>query len=141
RVEPVESTPPAAEVAAAKAPEATPPAQPAAPAARREPPTTPPAQPEPPRAPMNVPSRPRVVTPAGPQLTNRAPVKLSGPKVVRVEAPDIVEAPRSRRPAGDSGFAAARGPRSGMGVPGAGDDDRSRSPRRGPGGMTANKRR
>ena len=33
---------------------------------------------------MNVPTRPNVVAPAGPRLQVATPVKLSGPKVVRV---------------------------------------------------------
>ncbi len=94
-------------------------------------------------APMNVPTRPTVVSPAGPRLESKAPVKLSGPKVVRVEAPDFVEAPRSRgpRPAGGGGYGgggggSSTGPRPPRG-PGRGpetggsDDDRGRSPRRG----------
>ena len=93
----------------------------------------PPSQAEP--APMNVPSRPKVVTPAGPRLEQRAPVRLSGPKVVRVEAPDVIDLPRRRRaePA-TTGIPMNRGPRGGGGVPvaaPAGDEDRGRSPRRG----------
>lgn len=91
-------------------------------------------------APMNVPSRPKVIKPAGPKLEIKAPVKLSGPKVVRVEAPDIVEAPRAKRyNNGGPSIPSTRGPRSGSGVPSApmsAEDDRSRSPRRG-----GNKRR
>ena len=78
-------------------------------------------------APMNVPTRPTVVSPAGPQLVVKTPVKLSGPKVVRVEAPEQVAAPRPRGPRPPMGGAGGR--------PGSADDDRSRSPRRkeGPG--------
>ncbi|MCC6425565.1 MAG: translation initiation factor IF-2 [Phycisphaerales bacterium] len=79
-------------------------------------------------APMNVPTRPTVVAPAGQKLEVQK-VKLSGPKVVRVEAPEQVEAPRPRRPVG-SGTAGA-GARPGAG---AEEDDRGRSPRRGSGG-------
>ncbi len=82
-------------------------------------PVTPPAKP----APMNVPTRPTVIAPAGQKLEVQK-VKLSGPKVVRVEAPEQVEAPRPRRPAGPGG---------GPGRPGE-EDDRGRSPRRGAGG-------
>ena len=90
-------------------------------------------------APPNVPTRPTVVSPAGPRLQTVAPVKLSGPKVVRVEAPEQVQAPRSRgpRPAGPGGpIGPSRGPRvgGGAGEAGGGDDDRGRSPRRGGGG-------
>jgi translation initiation factor IF-2 len=68
------------------------------------------------------------VSPAGPKLETRAPVKLSGPKVVRVEAPDQVEAPRPRR----SASAGSGGP--GRSATGTDDDRRGHSPRRGPGG-------
>ncbi len=102
---------------------------------------------------MNVPRRPEVVRPQGRQLERKAPVKLSGPKVVRVEAPDPVEPPRRRSPGGPGGGGGGGGgggfPRSpgGRGVeamPPAGDD-RGRSPRRGgpggPGGGGAPNRR
>lgn len=56
---------------------------------------------EPPR--MNVPSRPKTITPAGPQLEKKEQIKLSGPKVVRVEAPEKIEAPRRRPPRGPGG--------------------------------------
>jgi translation initiation factor IF-2 len=77
-------------------------------------------------APMNVPTRPTTVSPAGPKLEVKTPVRLAGPKIVRVEAPEQVEAPRPRgpRPPG-SGFS---GPRPGGGA--GREDDRSRSPRR-----------
>ncbi len=85
-------------------------------------------------APKNVPDRPTQVTPAGPQLEKRQAVKLSGPRVVRVEAPEPVAPPRPRRgpPGGGPGGppmmpdAGRRGP----GGPGAG----GRNNRRGPGG-------
>lgn len=81
-------------------------------------------------APMNIPVRPTSVSPAGPRLGAPTAVKLSGPKVVRVEAPENLPAPRPRgpRPAG----AGPTGPRTGGGVAGApgGEDDHSRSPRR-----------
>jgi translation initiation factor IF-2 len=96
-------------------------------------------------APMNVPTRPLHVRPAGKQLQVQAPVKLSGPKVIRVEAPEVIQAPRARRPGptDSSAMPSSRGPRSGTGVgpPRTGDggsaDDRAR---RGPGGSN-NKRR
>lgn len=75
---------------------------------------------------MNVPSRPKVVSPAGPKLETRTAVKLSGPKVVRIEAPDVVNRPRPRRDGESGGF-----PRPG----GAGDES---GPRRNTG---VNKRR
>ena len=83
-------------------------------------------------APMNVPTRPTSVGPAGPKLEIRSPVKLSGPKVVRIEAPDQVEAPRPRRvgpPSGGSGGGGGA-PRPGAAPRAGDDDDRGRSPRR-----------
>ena len=84
---------------------------------------------------MNVPRRPQVVK-AGPKLEVQTPVRLTGPKVVRVEAPEVIEAPRPRRaPAGEGGpgILTSRGPRGGAGVQsggGAVEEDRGRSPRR-----------
>ncbi len=75
-------------------------------------------------APMNVPQRPTAVSPAGPRLENRTPVKLSGPKVVRIEAPEQVESPRPRRAPSAGGGTGPRPPGGGTA------DDRSRSPRR-----------
>lgn len=91
-----------------------------------------PAASAPPR--MNVPDRPTTVTPAGPRLEKKAPVRLSGPKVVRVEAPERLEPPRPRRagPGEGPGFMPPMGPPG----EGGGADDGSRSPRRG-----GNKRR
>src|SRR5690606_11851135 len=54
-----------------------------------------PARPSP--APMNVPVRPKVVGPAGPTLKVQTPVKLTGPKVVRIEAPEVIDRPKPRR--------------------------------------------
>jgi translation initiation factor IF-2 len=131
----------------APAPEA--PAAPVAPVSRPSGPGNPPGSA--PRTPvahspsvtMNVPRKPTVVSPAGPQLASvqKAPAKLSGPKVVRVEEPDRLEAPRPRRftpgaPSGPGGGMAPRGPAR----PGETEDDRGRSPRRkgaGPGGPGA----
>ncbi len=98
---------------------------------------------------MNVPRRPKVVTPIGRQLERKAPVKLSGPKVIRVEAPDPVEPPRRRSPSGPGGGGGGGFPRSpgGRGVESmpASPDDRGRSPRRGggagAGGGAPNRRR
>jgi translation initiation factor IF-2 len=88
-------------------------------------------------APMNVPTRPTVIAPAGPRLQAPVAVQMKGPKVVRVEAPEAIEAPRPRRypGPGGSGGPGLRGPREGgpVGAPGAADDDRGRSPRRKPG--------
>ncbi len=84
-------------------------------------------------APMNVPSRPQVVKPAGPQLGEKEVVKLSGPKVVRVEAPEPVDTRPRRAPRQGGGYGGGGG---GGGYGGPMDapptgDDRGRSPRRG----------
>ena len=92
---------------------------------------------EPPK--MNVPTRPKTISPAGPQLEKKEQIKLSGPKVVRVEAPEQVEAPRRRPPrgpGGGGGFAGGGG--AGVGMPsdgraprGAGNTRRRGGDRRG----------
>jgi translation initiation factor IF-2 len=128
---------PAAKVVTPQPPPPEAPARPT-PTPTKAPPLSPSVAP----APMNVPTRPKVITPAGPRLQVQTPVRLSGPKVVRVEAPEVIAAPRPRRAPGTegSGITTSRGPRGGAGVqsPGTGtDDDASRSPRRG----GANKRR
>lgn len=131
RIEPTE-TPSTAAAAAAQA-TADPTARPATPIPTTPPPPPPAAPPVRP-APMNVPRRPEVVKPAGPRLQVQTPVRLTGPKVVRVEAPEVIEPPRPRRPAGDGpGILTSRGPRGGAGVQigGGTEDDRGRSPRRG----------
>jgi translation initiation factor IF-2 len=74
---------------------------------------------------MNVPTRPTVITPAGPQLDKKQKMTLSGPKVVRVEAPERIEPPRPPRQSGP-GYG-PRGP-GGPGPRGPG------GPSRGPGG-------
>ena len=92
---------------------------------------------------INVPSRPDSVKPAGEHIKDvkKSPAKLSGPKVVRVEAPDAVEAPRHRRSdRGPAGMPQSR-PRGGGGagfaapppdMPAApGDTRRTRNKRRG----------
>ena len=71
-------------------------------------------------APMNVPSRPPAVAPAGPRLEQKTQVRIAGPKVVRVEAPEQVQTPRPRRV----------GPPGAPGTARPGEEDRSRSPRR-----------
>ncbi len=99
-------------------------------------------------APQNVPNRPTEIKPAGPQLDVRKPVKLSGPKVVRVEAPDNLPAPRSSRPydgGGDFGGRGAGGGGGGGGA-GAGPARRGGPARRrggpgGPGGGASTRRR
>jgi translation initiation factor IF-2 len=102
---------------------------------------------------MNVPQRPDVVKPAGQHVDamKKTPAKLSGPKVVRVEAPDVIEAPRQRRDRGPS-MPTSRGPRGGGGAgfvpgpppgempPGPGDR-RGRNKRRGGGEGEADTKR
>ncbi|MFG0244683.1 MAG: translation initiation factor IF-2 [Phycisphaerales bacterium JB052] len=73
---------------------------------------------------MNVPTRPKTIAPAGPQLEKKEQIKLSGPKVVRVEAPEQVEAPRRRPPRGPGG-----GGGGGFGGGGAGVPMEGRPPR------------
>lgn len=106
--------------------------------ARKEPDTREPVRPkapardedEPKRPPvMNVPKRPTVVTPAGPQLERKEKLKLSGPKVVRVEAPERIEPPRPRAP------------RRGPGGPGPGPGEMPFEGRPARGGGGANTRR
>ncbi len=86
---------------------------------------------------MNVPTRPEVVKPAGPTIEDveKKPAKLLGPKVVRVEAPDVVDVPRSRRPAGagEPSMPTNRRPRGGAGAGGPApmeDDSRGGNARR-----------
>ncbi|MFI4881588.1 MAG: translation initiation factor IF-2 [Phycisphaerales bacterium JB064] len=71
-----------------------------------------PAGPPPKPAPQNVPTRPTVIKPAGPMLEKKTPVKLSGPKIVRVEAPEQVDT----RPRGRGGPRGGEG--GGFGGPG-----------------------
>lgn len=87
---------------------------------------------------MNVPTRPKTITPAGPQLEKKEQIKLSGPKVVRVEAPEQVEAPRRRPPRGPGGGGGGFAGGGGAGVPtegrpprGAGNARRRGGDRRG----------
>jgi hypothetical protein len=60
---------------------------------------------------MNVPSRPTSVAPAGPQLQSPTKTALSGPRVIRVEQPDILPKPRSASTGTGPG-----GPRTGTGT-------------------------
>ncbi len=95
---------------AAKAPESAPKAP-----HRREPPRRQPPKPPGPEPVMNVPSRPRVVAPAGPQLQDVGKARLSGPKVVRIEQPETVDRP-ARAAGPREGAPTSRGPRTGAGV-------------------------
>jgi translation initiation factor IF-2 len=103
-----------------------------------------------PAAAPNVPVRPREVGPVGPRLEQPEKSRLSGPKVVRVDTPDNLPAPRARfggpagpgarTPTGGGGVTGRFGPpgaRPGMG--GGRPDDRRRGPdtrRRGDAGRT-----
>ena len=94
--------------------------------------------PPPTPAPKNVPTRPTIIKPAGPMLEKKTPVKLSGPKIIRVEAPEQIDTrSRGRGPAprggGEGSFGGpmaplpagpdsggGRGGRGGGGGPGGG---------------------
>ena len=123
-------------------PVAPPPATPAAPAveaavetpAKPAPPAEPVTPPGPPPT-MNVPKRPKIVGPVGPQVQPKR-VELSGPRVIRIEEPESLPAPRPRRPPmgapGAGGAGAPGGPGRGVRT-GEGDRDKSgktRTPRR-----------
>ncbi|MHC4990018.1 MAG: translation initiation factor IF-2 [Planctomycetota bacterium] len=85
---------------------------------------------------MNIPDRPKVIKPAGPMLEQPDKVSLAGPKIIRVESPDVVPAPQPRMRGGGAGAGMGRGgPRGGSGVlpePGM--------PVRGGGGRTTTRR-
>jgi translation initiation factor IF-2 len=70
----------------------------------------------------NVPSRPEVITPAGPRLEQPTKSSLSGPRIIRVENPDVIPPPRARSPRQTGAPVGRGGPRSGrgVGVPGGG---------------------
>lgn len=91
--------------------------------------SAPPRRPEP-RVVMNAPVRPKDVQPAGPKLEVTKPAALSGPKVVRIEAPEAIDRPRTRPQGG-----APRGPRVGAGGGGVMTPDEGFS--RGGGGAAA----
>ena len=65
---------------------------------------------------MNVPDRPDSVMPVGPKLEVPKKVSLSGPKVIRVEEPEPVRAPRSRSGPSSDGMMTNAGPRRGGGA-------------------------
>ncbi len=114
------STPPP--IDAPKAPAASAPPAPAADEPQR---VVRPPKPEvkgPSEAPkMNVPTRPKTIAPAGRQLEKKSTIKLSGPKVVRVEAPEPVSEPRRRPPPRNGGgYGGGGGYSGGQGAPGGG---------------------
>ncbi|MDE0888231.1 MAG: translation initiation factor IF-2 [Phycisphaerales bacterium] len=79
---------------------------------------------------MNVPNRPENVMPVGPKLGQPTKVALAGPKVIRVEKPDDLPAPRPRGQQG-GGMMSTGGPRRGGG---AGEMEQQSDARRGGGG-------
>ena len=103
-------------------------ATPKAPTPKAEPPVLPPV--------MNVPKRPTVVSPAGPMLQKPVKTQMKGPRVIRVEAPEVIPAPKPR----PSGPMSRSGPRAGRGVGAPMDDTAARGGDRGKGGQR-NKRR
>jgi len=91
---------------------------------------------------MNVPDRPQDVKPVGPMLGQPVRTQLSGPRVIRVEQPDQVAAPRPRSaPGSGPGGPMRGGPRVGRGTDAPGTDDRSRGLRSPPGQQGARNRR
>ncbi|HEX7010400.1 MAG TPA: translation initiation factor IF-2 [Phycisphaeraceae bacterium] len=90
----------------------------------------PPAPPQPVGRP-NVPTRPTIVKPAGEQLHKPKQAQLKGPKVVRIEEPEPLPPPRSRRsepatPVEDTstgGITRSRGPVRGRGAGGGAISD------------------
>ena len=153
-----ESAAPVAEVAVAEPPAAPPadveppsppsPPSPATPVVEVAPPSSTPDTPSEPESPaiaasagsdvegdsgkpmMNVPNRPDSISPVGPKLEQPTKVALSGPKVIRVEKPDELPAPRPRGQQG-GGMMSSGGPRRGGG---AGEMDQQQDARRGGGG-------
>jgi translation initiation factor IF-2 len=96
-------------------PEIAPPAEPVAPAAAA---AAPPITAEPPLVsppPMNIPDRPQVITPAGPMLQQPSRTTLAGPKIIRVESPDVVPAPGPMGRRQDPSIRRS-GPRAGRGA-------------------------
>jgi translation initiation factor IF-2 len=81
---------------------------------------------------MNVPNRPERVMPVGPKLGQPTKVALAGPKVIRVEKPDDLPAPRPRGQQG-GGMMSSGGPRRGGG---AGEMEQQSDARRGGGGAS-----
>ncbi|MBX3354752.1 MAG: translation initiation factor IF-2 [Phycisphaeraceae bacterium] len=79
---------------------------------------------------MNVPDRPQEIKPVGPMLERPVRTQLSGPRVIRVEQPEQIAAPRPRSAAGPGG-PPRTGPRVGRGTDGPGTDDRNRGVGRG----------
>jgi len=104
---------------------------------------------------QNVPDRPDSVTPAGPRLETPKKTTLAGPRIIRVEQPDVVPTPSSRGgdrrgpggpgggPGGPGGGRGGRGVREFANEPSVGVPSPGRGGDRGGGGRGAgrNKRR
>ena len=85
---------------------------------------------------MNVPSRPSVVGPVGPQLGPREKTRLSGPQVIRVEQADNLPTPPPMRRTGPGvGGPGTMGPGGRTGRPGTGTGAGGRPEVRGRGGI------
>jgi translation initiation factor IF-2 len=128
---------------AVKPPSAPKPPEPPAPSRRviTAPPPPPPTLAKPSELPpvMNVPSRPSVVGPVGPQLSSREKTKLSGPQVIRVEQADNLPAPPPMRRTGP-GMAGGPGTMGRTGRPGTGGAGAGGRPEvRGRGGIGASR--
>lgn len=84
---------------------------------------------------MNDPKRPDVVSPAGPMLQRPVKTKLAGPKVIRVEAPEVMDKPRPAARRDVPGPISRVGPRAGRGAGfGQGTSDSTGDARGGRGG-------
>ncbi len=98
-----------------------------------------------PPAQANVPTRPTDVRPVGPMLQQPVKTSLSGPRVIRVETPDVIPAPRPRFTPGAAQGPYRPGPRFGGGGAGV-SGGAGAPPSGGPAGSSArapdrNKRR
>ena len=67
---------------------------------------------------MNIPARPDEISPVGPKLVQPKKIELSGPKVIRVEAPEPESKPKPRQRSGgfETGMMPSSGPRRGGGA-------------------------
>ena len=86
---------------------------------------------------MNIPSRPSIVGPVGPQLSSREKTKLSGPQLIRVEQADNLPTPPPMRRVGPG----TAGPGAGgpMGRPGTGTGAGGRPDARGRAGISGSR--